>query len=120
MNESNVASIKPLNHFLRMAIVAGVESAVRIHIERGDNLNARDTSGMTPLMLCAARNKPVICALLLSAGADHRLLDPSGRTALQIAIEAGSKPTAEILGAASTSIAASPPSNIVKTQPPPR
>lgn len=116
MNESNVASIKPLNHFLRMAIVAGVESAVRIHIERGDNLNARDTSGMTPLMLCAARNKPVICALLLSAGADHRLLDPSGRTALQIAIEAGSKPTAEILGAASTSIAASPPSNIALNQ----
>lgn len=111
MNELNVASVKPLSQLLRMAVVSGVESAVRIHIERGDDLNARDASGMTPLMLCAVRNKPAICALLLSAGADHRLLDPSGRTALQIAIEAGAKPTAEILGAASAPIAVSLPSN---------
>ena len=59
-----------LSRFFRMAVVAGVESAVRIHIERGDDLNARDSGGQTPLMLAAARNKPHICKLLLDAGAD--------------------------------------------------
>ncbi len=112
MNELNVASVKPLSKLLRMAVVSGVESAVRIHIERGDDLNARDASGMTPLMLCAARNKPAICALLLNAGADHRLLDPSGRTALKIAIEAGADAAAEILSAARAPIAVFPSSNI--------
>jgi RNA polymerase primary sigma factor len=53
-----------------MAVVAGVESAVKIHINRGDDLNARDDKGLTPLMLSAARNKPTICKLLIDAGAD--------------------------------------------------
>lgn len=99
MNQANVAGDRPLSQFLRMAVVAGVESAVQIHIERGDDLNARDASGMTPLMLCAVRNKPAICKLLLGAGADHGLLDRSGKTALQIAIAAGAKATAAILEA---------------------
>lgn len=79
--------------------MAGVESAVQIHIDRGDDLDARDASGMTPLMLTAARNKPAICRLLLSAGADHGLLDPSGKTALEIARAAGSHDTAAVLDA---------------------
>jgi len=86
-----------------MAVLAGVESAVKVHIERGDDLNARDANGMTPLMLSAARNKPAICKLLLGAGADHGLLDPSGKTALQIALAIGSESTAAILQAARAS-----------------
>ena len=110
MNELNVTSAKPLNQLLRMAVMAGVESAVLIHIDRGDDLNARDASGMTPLMLSAARNKSAICKLLLNAGADHRLLDPSGRTAAQIAIDAGSEATAAILDIVNAPSPASPPS----------
>ena len=72
-----------------MAVLAGVESAVKIHIDRGDDLNARDVQGQTPLMLSASRNKAAICALLLEAGADAHLLDPSGRSALDIALAAG-------------------------------
>ena len=68
-----------------MAVVAGVESAVQIHIDRGDDLNARDEKGQTPLMLSAARNKATVCKLLVDAGADAALLDPSGRSALGIA-----------------------------------
>lgn len=69
--------------------MAGIESAVQIHIDRGDDLNARDVNGLTPLMLSAARNRAAICKVLLEAGADDGLLDPSGKTALAIAVAAG-------------------------------
>lgn len=80
-----------------MAILAGVESAVRIHIERGDNLNARDAAGQTPLMLAAARSKPLICKLLLDAGADPLLTDPNGNSALFIANAAGAREVVSLL-----------------------
>lgn len=78
-----------LSRFLKMAVVTGVERAVRIHIDRGDNLNARDEKGQTPLMLAAARDRAAICRLLLAAGADAGLRDPLGRDALHIARAAG-------------------------------
>lgn len=112
MNEADVAGAQPLSQLLRMAVMAGVESAVRIHIERGDDLNARDANGMTPLMLSAARNKPAICKLLLNAGVDHGLLDPSGKTAMDIAVANGSEAVAELLGAVRTSISPLPPFRI--------
>lgn len=90
-----------------MAVMAGVESAVQIHIDRGDDLNARDASGRTPLMLCASRDKPAICKLLVSAGADLGLRDLSGKTALEIALDAGSHATAAILNVAMPPAAAS-------------
>jgi len=87
----------PLNQFFKMAVMAGVESAVQIHIDRGDDLNARDSNGLTLLMLSAARNKAAMCRLLLSAGADKTLLDPSGRTAHDIAVAAAAHLAAEVL-----------------------
>ena len=89
-----------LSRFLRIAVVAGVESAVQIHIRRGDDLNARDEMGQTPLMLSAARNHAAICKLLLAAGADAGLLDPSGRNALGIAQAAGALESALAIEAA--------------------
>lgn len=83
-----------------MAVVTGVENAVSIHIQRGDNLNARDNKGQTPLMLSAARNKAAICKLLLDAGADADLLDPFGRNALGIAQAAGAREAASAIEAA--------------------
>ncbi|ADX48308.1 RNA polymerase, sigma 70 subunit, RpoD subfamily [Paracidovorax avenae ATCC 19860] len=112
MNEPSVAHAIPLSQFLRMAVMAGVESAVQIHIDRGDDLDARDSSGMTPLMLAAARNKPAICRLLLSAGADHRLLDPTGKTALEIALAVGSRDTAAVLEAVRAPEPIAPSANI--------
>lgn len=87
----------PLSQFLRMAVVTGVESAVQVHINRGDDLNARDAKGQTPLMLSAARNKAAICKLLLASGADADLLDPSGRNALGIALAAGANEAAQAI-----------------------
>jgi len=86
-----------LSRFFRMAVLAGVESAVKIHIDRGDDLNARDAQGQTPLMLSASRNKSNICALLLDAGADAYLLDSSGRSALTIAYAAGAQEAAQVI-----------------------
>jgi RNA polymerase primary sigma factor len=83
-----------------MAVVTGVERAVRIHIDRGDNLNARDETGQTPLMLAAARDKAAICRLLLDAGADAGLRDPSGRDALDIARAAGAIDAVSVIEAA--------------------
>lgn len=94
-----VQDAPPLSRFLRMAVVAGVDSAVRIHIDRGDDLNARDDKGQTPLMLSAARNKASICKLLLDAGADADLLDPVGRNALNIALTAGATEAASVIEA---------------------
>lgn len=104
MKEIKDASPKPLNNLLRMAVIAGVESAVCLHIERGDDLNARDASGLTPLMISAARNKPAICKLLLNAGANAHLIDHTGRTALQIAIDSQASAVADILKVVTKSI----------------
>jgi len=82
-----------------MAVVTGVERAVRIHIDRGDDLNARDEKGRTPLMLSAARDNAAICRLLLAAGADAGLLDPSGRAALDIARAVGALDAASVIEA---------------------
>jgi RNA polymerase primary sigma factor len=97
--------LKPtLSSFFRMAVIAGVEGAVRVHIERGDDLNARDSSGQTPLMLAAARNKPQICRLLLEAGADPLLIDQKGNNALLIAQTKGAREVALLLETACLSI----------------
>jgi RNA polymerase primary sigma factor len=92
----------PLSRFFRIAVVTGVESAVQIHINRGDDLDARDGNGQTPLMISAARNKAAICKLLLTAGADANLLDLSGRSALGIARAVGAIEAAAIIEAACT------------------
>lgn len=80
-----------------MAVVAGVETAVRLHIRRGDDLDARDDSGLTPLMMAAARNKEGICRLLLEAGVNPGLADPSGRSALTIARAVGASESAALI-----------------------
>lgn len=78
-------SVAELNPLLRMATIAGVEVAVKLHIARGDDLDARDGKGATPLMLASARRKKGIVQLLLAAGAKPELVDPEGRNALQYA-----------------------------------
>ncbi|WP_372825789.1 ankyrin repeat domain-containing protein [Polaromonas sp.] len=80
-----------------MAVLTGVESSVRLHIDRGDNLNSRDDKGLTPLMIAASRNKAVICKLLLDGSADPRLVDAAGRDALALAKAAGATEAAKVI-----------------------
>lgn len=88
---------QPLNQLLKMAVVAGVEIAVRLHIRRGDDLDACDSAGLTPLMLAASRNKANICRLLLGAGVNPDLVDHSGRNALAIAHETAASEAAAVI-----------------------
>lgn len=97
MSDSAAITSKPLNKVLKMAVMAGVASAVKIYIERGDDLNARDGQGMTPLMLAAGRNKPAICKMLMNGGADDSMVDSAGRNAWTIAVAAGAREAAEVI-----------------------
>lgn len=97
MNELDQRIKRPLNRLLRMAVLAGVETAVRLHVRRGDDLDARDGGGMTPLMLAASKNKGAICSLLVASGADTTLTDSSGRNALTIARAAGAREAVSVL-----------------------
>lgn len=97
MNGTTGAVARPLSQFLRLAVVTGIARAVQVHIDRGDDLNARDGKGQTPLMLAAARNKAAICKLLLDAGADASLQDPAGKTAHDIAIAVRAHDAASVI-----------------------
>lgn len=62
-------------------------SAVRELLAQGADVNARDSSGKTPLIHACVNGKisPVIIATLLAAGADVNASDSSGMTALHAA-----------------------------------
>lgn len=81
--------VNTLNPLLRIASIAGVEIAVKHHISRGDDINARDGKGATPLMLAAGRKKSAVVRLLLSARANPALSDATGRDALAYAEKVG-------------------------------
>jgi RNA polymerase primary sigma factor len=97
LNSLNGLAVQPLNRLLKMAALAGVETAVQMHVKRGDDLDARDAEGMTALMLAASKNKAGVCALLISSGADASLTNPSGRKALDIAEAVGAAEAAAVL-----------------------
>ena len=86
-----------LNRLLKIAAANGVDAAVKIHIAKGDDLNARDEAGNTPLMIAARKNKASTCRLLLENGADPSLKDLNGNDAFKIASEVGAIDTAKII-----------------------
>lgn len=89
----------PLNRLLKLAAVAGVDTAVQLHIARGDNLNARDGAGLTPLMLAARNNRASTCRVLLGSGATVDMTDPSGFDALALAKAANAFDALEVIEA---------------------
>jgi RNA polymerase primary sigma factor len=83
------STVVKLNPLLRMAVIAGVEVAVKLHVARGDDLDARDSGGATPLMLASVRRKTSIVRLLLVAGANPEMLDSEGRGVIAYAEKGG-------------------------------
>jgi hypothetical protein len=74
-----------LNLLFKLAVISGAEAAVRFHLRRGDDINARDTDGRSPLLLAALNGHARLCCLLLAEGADPLLPDNEGNCALYIA-----------------------------------
>ena len=100
MSDQPTEGNRPLNRLFKMAVMAGVEDSVRLHIQRGDDINACDDKGLTPLMIAASRNRASTCSLLLDSGADARLLNAAGLDALTLAKLAGAHDAAKILESA--------------------
>lgn len=74
-----------LNPLFKLAVVSGACPLVRLHIERGSDVNALDGDGRTLLMLAASKGHLEVCGLLLDAGADPTVIDKDGNDALAIA-----------------------------------
>lgn len=72
-----------------MAAITGTKPAVLLFLRRGNDINAMDDKGRSPLLLAAARGHAEICRLLLEAGADPTLRDAEGNDALSAAIGKG-------------------------------
>lgn len=58
-------------------------------IECGANIEAREPSGKTPIMLAAAYRRPSVVEYLLSSGADATACTDYGKSALEIATDSG-------------------------------
>lgn len=95
MNGIGIKSV--LNRLLKIAVANGVENAIKVHIAKGDDLNARDDAGNTPLMIAARKKQTNACRLLLENGADPLLLDLEGKDAIRIASDAGCGETAALI-----------------------
>lgn len=61
------------------------------------NLDPKDTSGATPLMLASTSGYPRFVERLLELGADHSLSDNSGRSALHLAAESARNEVVRVL-----------------------
>lgn len=117
MNGIGIKSV--LNRLLKIAVANGVENAIKVHIAKGDDLNARDDAGNTPLMIAARKKQTNACRLLLENGADPLLLDLEGKDAVKLASEAGSDETvALILSFVPVPVAAHPIEKVPDLPPP--
>ena len=98
-----------LNPLLRMAAIAGVDVAIKLHIARGDDLDAKDNRGATPLMLASIRRKKSTVQLLLAAGANPELVDLEGLGAINYAEKGGCGECVALLRDAISTFSQSPP-----------
>ena len=80
-----------------MAVLSGVQTAVRLHIRRGTEVNAIDERGRSPLILAASKGHTETCKILLEAGADPRIQDNEGNDALSIALDKKMESLANLL-----------------------
>jgi ankyrin repeat protein len=79
------AAIRPGSDFFNL-VSTGTPAQVVQAIQAGADLNARDEEGETPLMIACMRNPNTeVVSTLLKAGAEAKIKDNRGRTALDYA-----------------------------------
>ena len=88
---------KPLSPLLKATIKAGALDAVKLQIERGAQLNAVDSAGLSALMLAAILKQPDIFQYLIEAGASLELIDSKGMSAIDYAEASGVEKIKEII-----------------------
>ncbi|KAJ9459123.1 Tankyrase [Diplonema papillatum] len=64
-------------------------------------INAQDAQGRTPLYIATGQKKVSVVRFLLDNGADARVQDKTGKTAIHVAVRVASMPTLRLLVAAS-------------------
>jgi RNA polymerase primary sigma factor len=92
---------RKLGPLFRLALKSGAVEAIALHVQRGEALNGRDSSGLTPLMIAAIQNQQDACKKLLALGANSSLLSSCGRTASELAFDRGHLTLAELLSSLS-------------------
>lgn len=81
------------------AVISRDPDRIKLVIDAGANVNARDTGGFSPLDTAARNRAPTVVALLIDAGADPNSADHDGFFPLLHAINRNHVPTVEILAA---------------------
>jgi uncharacterized protein len=81
----NEMKVQPLH----AAIASRNADAVKLLLERGANVNARQQVGYTPLMGAASAGREDFVDQLLANGADRLLVSDDGKTAASLARERG-------------------------------
>jgi ankyrin repeat protein len=82
---------------LMMAALEGHQKTVRVLLDRGANVRAKDHQGQTALMMAAGAGHSPTVMILLESGANADAKDKEGRTALMMAASSGHTQIVELL-----------------------
>jgi hypothetical protein len=82
---ANIRNLYSRYNDLKTATVMGDGAAVKELLDDGKDPNARQSDGITPLMIAANRNDLAIATMLLARGADPNVRAAGGMNALTIA-----------------------------------
>lgn len=86
-----------MNPLLRMAVQAGSEKAVSLHLNKISDIDEVDDKGMTLLMLAAVRGHSETCRILLESGATPLLYNLDGLSAQCLAQANGHTETVSMI-----------------------
>lgn len=82
---------------IHIAAYKGFAKGVKLLIEHGVDVNAKDDGNQTALHCAAFKDHPDIAEMLIEAGADLNARDANGMTPLSVALHAGSTVTEKVL-----------------------